>query len=148
MSFRALRSKARNPPCHLSRNSAQIKSPPSTRTEGSAVPPRFTPLRGALHGLNPRGPRCIGRPRAVLLALSVVEGRSSASDRATFGGSRCGGSQPQAAPSLISGSGLLFPVQGLMRLSLNSNRTRKPKQEGQWPVVSCHSSLPSPPSPL
>jgi len=63
----------RNSPGHPNRNSQQIKNPPSSRTEGSAVPPRFTPHRGALCGpaiipvRGSRGPRCNGRPRAVLL---------------------------------------------------------------------------------
>ena len=131
----------------LAEQGEESSVPPESRFASNQKPPihedgglrgttSFHPVWGALHGPEPQGQRCIGRPRAVLLALSVVEGRSSASDRATFGGSRCGGSQPQAAPSLISGPGLLFPVQGLMRLCLNSNRTRKPRQEGQWSVVS------------
>ena len=114
---------------------ASNQKPPIHEDGGLRGTTSFHPAWGALHGPEPRGPRCIGRPRAVLLALSLVEGRSSASDRATFGGSRCGGSQPQAAPSLISGPGLLFPVLGLMRLCLNSSRTRKAKQGGQWSVV-------------
>src|SRR3990170_6155593 len=130
MSFRGLPCRPRNP------RGAADPAPPKPKAphpRGRRAPryhlvsPRFGVLFTAPQL---RGPRCIGRPRAVLLALSVVEGRSSASDRATFGGSRCGGSQPQAAPSLISGPGLLFPVEDTMRLCLNSNPTRKPKQPG------------------
>src|SRR3990172_2516229 len=79
--------------------------------------PRYhlvSPLIGALSAAPPSSP--FGDHEA--LAVSGVpapfylspQGGSSASDRATFGGSRCGGSQPQGAPSLNSGPGLLFPV--------------------------------------